>query len=103
MIQSTRAMYWDSLDCIGMPYSTLPQGSAVWGKYLARATAAGSKRLGLICPFGSGCPVGGSLMTRASPFAWQPGPSSALKSPASAAAVGTNAVLADGSWRILDC
>src|SRR2546427_8113914 len=100
MIQSTRVTSWVSLDCTGMPWDTLPQGSAVWGKYLASATAAGSKRVGLIRLSGSGCPVVGSLTARATPLAWQPAPSSTLKSPASAAAVGTNAVLEEGSWRV---
>src|SRR5438552_17361454 len=103
MFQSTRPTYWDSLDCIGMPYDALPQGSKVWGRYLARATAAGSKRVGLICWPGRGRPVVGSVIARAMPLDWQPGPSRALKSPASAAAVGTKALLEDGSWRILDC
>src|SRR5450759_209228 len=103
MIQSTRPTYWLSLDCTGIPYATLPQGSAVWGKYLARATDTGSKRVGLIWLFGNGMPVVGSLTTRATPLAWQPAPSSTLKLPASAAAVGTKALLEDGSCRISDC
>src|SRR5260370_26399577 len=89
MVQSMRPTNWLSLDCTGMPQATLPQGFVVWGRYLERARATGSKRVGLIWSFGIGIPVVGSLMTRALLLDWQPAPSSALKSPASAAAVGT--------------
>ena len=98
MFQSTRPMYMASFDCTGIPYETLPQGSFVTGEDISSAQRmpdrSGSGRYGNSQAAG---PWSGRRWSAAGDLRLATGPSSALKSPASAAAVGTNAVLEEGS------
>src|SRR5215468_7234252 len=77
-----------------------PQGSAVVGRYLvASATAGGLNREGSIRLLPKGSPVAGSVRVRA-PAVRHCADSTTLKSPASISAVGTNANVSGGAWRL---
>ena len=82
-------MYWFSFSGLGTAYVIFPQGFVEDGKYFKIASACGLNRLTGTIAFGNGWPVNGFVMVRAFPLDWHPADSNWLKSPVSAAAVGT--------------
>src|SRR5260221_316719 len=94
-------MNWFSSPVCGIPYCTLPQGSLVTGRKLVASFTAAALNVFLgIWLFVYGTPVIGSFSWIAFPFDWQRADVMALKSPFSAAGVGTRLVMV-GGWERL--
>src|SRR5438874_5966218 len=86
-------MTWLSFVSVRLLYMIFPQGSDVFGNSFAKATA------GLLNRAGSTRLLTNGALKVICRTTLQAGEVKAVKSPASIAGVGTNAMRSDGSWR----
>src|SRR5215467_13350588 len=99
-IQSMRETPWFSSPVLGMESVILPQGSADCGTSFSTFNACWLKRMvGTLEPV-KVVPLTGSLIVFTLPLLWQAAENMVLKSPVSAAAVGTMTWLGDCIWKL---